>query len=96
MKVKIIPLTYNYVGGFFMFKESLFKKIEEKTNVDKGTILSLADKLQKSDMKDEHVLGELIDDLSKITGKKVSDDKKNKIINTIISDNVPKNIDKML
>ncbi len=79
-----------------MFKESLFKKIEEKTNVDKGTILSLADKLQKSDMKDEHVLGELIDDLSKITGKKVSDDKKNKIINTIISDNVPKNIDKML
>jgi ribosomal protein S18 len=79
-----------------MFKESLFKKIEEKTNVDKDTILSLANKLQKSDMKDEQVLSDLIDDLSKITGKNVTDEKKNKIINTIISDNVPKNIDKML
>ena len=79
-----------------MFKDSLFKKIEDKTNVDKNTILSLANKLQKSDMKDEQVLSDLIDDLSKITGKNVTDEKKNKIINTIISDNVPKNIDKML
>lgn len=79
-----------------MFKDSLFKKIESKTNVSKETILSLADKLQKSDMKDEKVLGELIDDLSALTGKNVSKEKKEKIINTIVTDNVPKNIDNMV
>ena len=79
-----------------MFKDALFKKIESKTNVDKNTILSLANKLQNSDMKDEKVLGELVDDLSIITGKSVSKEKKEKIINTIINDKVPKNIDKMI
>ncbi len=46
-----------------MFKESLFKKIEEKTNVDKDTIISLANKIQNNDLKNEKVLNELIDDL---------------------------------
>lgn len=79
-----------------MFKDALFKKIEEKTNVDKDTIISLANKLQNSNMKDEKVLGELVDDLSTITGKDVSDEKKEKIIATILNDNVPKNLDKMI
>ena len=37
-----------------MFGDSLFNKIEKKTNIKKETILSLAEKLQKSDMKDEN------------------------------------------
>ena len=88
------PFTYNFVGGFFMFNDSLFKKVEQKTNVDKDTILSIANKLQNSDMKDERVLSELIDNLSRLTGKSVSDEKKEKIINTIKNDKVPDNIDK--
>ncbi len=79
-----------------MFKESLFKKIEEKTNVDKDTILSMADQIQKSDMKDEKVLNELIDNLVKITGKEISEEKKKKIINTVKNDNIPKNLDNMI
>ena len=39
-----------------MFGDSFFKKVEQKTNVNKDTILSLADKLQKGNMKDEKVL----------------------------------------
>ena len=73
-----------------MFKDSLFKKIEDKTNVSKDTILSLANKLQNNNMKDEKVLNELIDDLANITGKEVSFEKKKKIIDTIINDKVPK------
>ncbi len=76
--------------------DGLFKKIEEKTNVDKNTIISLANKLQNSDMKDEKVLGELVDDLSTLTGKNVTEEKKEKIIKTIINDKVPKNLDKMM
>ena len=79
-----------------MFKDSLFKKIENKTNVDKETILSMANKLQKSDMKDEKVISELIDDLSKMTGKTITNEKKQKIINTVINDKIPNNIDNMI
>lgn len=79
-----------------MFKDSFFKKVEDKTNVNKDTIISLANKLQNGNMKDEKTLSELIDNLSNMTGKTVSDEKKKKIIDTIINDNVPKNIDKMI
>ena len=40
------------------FSDNFFKRVEKKTNVDKNTILDLADKLQKSNMKDEKVLKE--------------------------------------
>jgi hypothetical protein len=89
-------LTYNYVGGFFMLKDSLFKKIENKTNINKETILSIADKLQKSNMKDEKVLNELVNDLYNLTGREVDEIKKKKIIDTILKDNIPKNLDNMI
>ena len=78
-----------------MFKDSLFNKIEEKTNINKETIINLANKLQKNNMKDENTLREVIKDLSTITGKKVSKEKEDKIVNAIMKDQVPKNIDKM-
>ena len=79
-----------------MFGESFFNKIEKKTNVDKSTILSLAKKVQNSNMKDENVLRDLIKEIGDIAGREVSEEKTNKIINTIINDNVPRDIDKML
>ena len=78
------------------FSDGFFKKIENKTNVDKDTILSLAKKLQGSDMKNEETLKEVIHDISKITGREVSPEKEKKIIDTVINDGVPKNIDKYL
>ncbi len=79
-----------------MFKDSLFKKIENKTNINKETILSIADKLQKSNMKDEKVLNELVNDLYNLTGREVDEIKKKKIIDTILKDNIPKNLDNMI
>ena len=78
-----------------MLDDSFFKKIEKKTKVDKNTIVSLAEKLQKGNMKDEKTLGEVIDTLSKMTGKKVNPELKSKIIKKVVSDEVPKNVDKM-
>ena len=78
------------------FSDNFFKRIEKKTNVDKNTILDLADKLQKSNMKDERVLREVIGDLSKMTGREVSKEKEQKIIETILNDKVPNNLDKMI
>ena len=78
-----------------MFSDNFFKKVEKKTNVNKETILSLADKLQKGNMKDEKTLSEVIDTLSKMTGKKVSDEQKSKIIKKVVEDKVPNNVEKM-
>ena len=78
-----------------MFGDSFFKKVEQKTNVNKDTILSLADKLQKGNMKDEKVLSEVVDEIANMTGKSVSREKKDKIIKTIMKDEVPDNVDKM-
>ena len=78
-----------------MLDDSFFKKIEKKTKVDKNTIVSLAEKLQKGNMKDEKTLSEVIDTLSKMTGKNVNPELKNKIIKKVVTDDVPKNVDKM-
>ena len=73
--------------------ESLFKKVEKKTNINKSTILSLAEKLKSANFKDEKVLTEVIDELSFMTGKEISAQKKDKIIKAIKSDKVPKDIE---
>lgn len=79
-----------------MFGDSFFNKIEKKTNVSKDTILSLASKVQNSNMKDESVLRDLIKEISLVAGKEVSEEKTNKIIDTIINDKIPKDLDKMI
>ena len=78
------------------FSDNFFKRVEKKTNVDKETILSLANKLQEGNMKDESTLKEVINDLAKMTGREVSKEKEQKIIDTIMNDNVPKDLDKFI
>ncbi len=75
--------------------DSFFNKVEKKTKVDKNTILSLAEKLQKGNMKDENTLREVINTLSAMTGKKISKEQSDKIIAKVVDGNVPNNIDKM-
>ena len=78
------------------FSDSFFNRVEKKTNVNKNTILELAKKLQDSDLKNEGTLREVIHELSMMTGKKVSKEKENKIIEAVVNDNVPKDIDKLI
>ena len=74
--------------------DNLFNRIEEKTKVSKDTIISLARKLQDGDYKNENTLRDIIHELSFSTGREVSEEKENKIIDMIVQDKVPKNIDK--
>jgi len=73
--------------------DNIFKKVEKKTNINKDTILSLANKLKSSNFKDENVLNEVIDELSFMTGREISKDKKDKIISAIKNDKVPTDIE---
>lgn len=77
------------------FGDDFFKKVEKKTKVDKNTIIGLAQKLQDGNMKDETTLREVIQTLSSMTNKPVSKQKEDKIIDTILKDKVPKDVDKL-
>ena len=78
----------------FNFSDKFFNKIEMITNVGKDTILELAKKLQQNDLKNEATLREVIQELGQLTGKEVSKEKENKIIEAFVNDKVPKDIDK--
>ena len=78
----------------FNFSDNFFNKVEKKTKVGKDTILSLASKLQQTDLKNETTLREVIQELGKMTGKEVSKEKEDKIIKAVVNDQVPKDINK--
>lgn len=79
-----------------MFGDSFFKKVENKSGVSKEAIISIANKLQHTDMKDEQVLRDLVKEIGTIAGRSVSQDKEDKIVNAIINNNIPKNLDKLV
>ena len=58
--------------------------------------MSLAKKLQQNDLKNEGTLREVIQTLSSMTGKNVSKEQEDKIINAVVTDKVPKDIDKLI
>ena len=78
------------------FSDSFFNRIEKKTNVGKDTILELAKKLQQNDLKNEGTLREVIQTLSQMTGRTVSKEQEDKIIDAVVTDKVPKDIDKLI
>ena len=59
--------------------EKIFDKVEEKTNVKREDIISLAKSIQGKDMNNERNLRKLIQDVAKLAGKKVSKEKEEKI-----------------
>lgn len=78
------------------FSDNFYKKIENKTNVNKDTILSLAKKIQGDNLKDENKLRDLIKEIGVIAGKNVPKEQEDKIVKAIVNDKVPKNLDKMI
>ena len=57
--------------------------------------MNLAAKLQQSNLKDEATLREVIKELGKMTGKDVSKEKEDKIVNAVVNDKVPKDVSGM-
>ena len=74
--------------------DNLLNRLESKTNVNKDTIIALARELQDGKNKNENTLKKIIGELSEITGREVSEEKERKIIDMIVNDKVPKDIDK--
>ena len=73
---------------------NFFERVEKKTNVKKEDILSLARSIQNKNLKDEKELRKLIKSVASLAGKDVSKEREEKIIDAIIKDKIPKNIEK--
>lgn len=78
-----------------MFDDKFFSKVEKRTKVDKTTIVDLAKKLNQDGLKNEKTLREIISTISSMTGKNVTKEKEDKIVNAVLKDKVPKSVDKM-
>lgn len=76
--------------------DSLLNKVEQKTNVSKESILELASRLKEGDLKNEQTIRGVISELSKLTGKDVSKEQADKIVNAVIGDQIPKNLEDMI
>ena len=79
----------------YEYGNKIVEVMEKAEKVNKDTILDLARKLQNGNMKDENTLNEVIDTLASITGKAVSPEKRKRIIDKVVNDKVPNNVDKM-
>lgn len=75
---------------------SFFDKVEQKTNVKKEDILSIAKSIQHKDLSDESEIRRLISDIGELAGREVSKEKEDKIVEAILKNKVPKNLDGML
>ena len=75
---------------------SFFDKVEQKTNVKKEDILSIAKSIQRKDLSDESEIRRLISDIGELAGREVSKEKEDKIVEAILKNKVPKNLDGML
>lgn len=72
--------------------DSIFEKVESKTNVKKDDIVKLAKSISSKDLNDERNIRKLIKEVAKLAGKDVSKEKEEKIINAIKKDKIPKDL----
>lgn len=76
--------------------DSFLNKVEKKTNVSKQSILDLASRLKDGDLKNENTIKGVISELSKLTGKEVTEEQSNRIVKAIVGDQIPNNLENMM
>lgn len=77
-------------------QDKLLDKVSMKTNISKNDILALAQVLQTKDLNNEKDIRDFVYQISKMTGKPVSETQINKIISVIQNNQVPNSLDKLV
>ncbi|KQL42262.1 MULTISPECIES: stage VI sporulation protein F [Bacillaceae] len=75
-------VTNNNPNGFF-------DKIEKKANVSKSDIFKVADSVKDANFKDEATVRKLVRQIALMTGRQVSKEKEDKIVQAIVTNNMP-------
>ncbi|MEQ6378159.1 stage VI sporulation protein F [Bacillaceae bacterium S4-13-58] len=61
------------------------KKIEKKTGVKMDELMQVAQSIKGSDLQDEKSIRRLVRKISKLAGKKVSKEKEDRIVDTLVN-----------
>ena len=77
-------------------EDVLLNKVVQKTNVNKGEILKLANDLQSKDLNNENDIRDFILSVAKVTNKSINSNKVDKLVSMIKSNKIPRDIDKMV
>lgn len=71
-------------------QDQFLNKVASKTNVNKDDILNLANAFQTKDLSSENNLRELIQQVSRLSGRTVPKSKEDQIIHLVKNDKIPK------
>lgn len=66
-----------------------FDKIEQSTNMKQADIYKIANSVKNADFSDEKTVRNLVRNLSRMANKRISKEKEDKIVQTIIQNKMP-------
>ncbi|WP_079530138.1 MULTISPECIES: stage VI sporulation protein F [Halobacillus] len=71
------------------FQKNIFDHLQKKANINPDDVYKVADSVKHADFTDEKTVRQLVKQLSSIAGKPVSKQKEDKIVEAIVKQNMP-------
>lgn len=71
------------------FQKGLFDKIQQKAKINPDDVYKVADSVKHADFSDEKTVRRLVRQLSKLANKPVSKQKEDKIVQSIVRNDIP-------
>ncbi|MBU5265407.1 stage VI sporulation protein F [Virgibacillus proomii] len=71
------------------FQKGLFDKIQQKAKINPDDVYKVADSVKHADFSDEKTVRRLVRQLSKLANKPVSKQKEDKIVQSIVKNDIP-------
>lgn len=78
-------------GGEYVsnFQKGMFDKLQQNTNINPDDVYKIADSVKHANFSDEKTVRNLVRQLAKIANKPISQEKENKIVQSIIKNKMP-------
>lgn len=77
------------------FQKNMFDHLQKNANVNPDDVFKVADSVKNADFSDEKTVRNLVRQLSKVANKPISKEKEDKIVKSITSNNMPKDMSKL-
>ncbi|WP_082233984.1 stage VI sporulation protein F [Halobacillus massiliensis] len=71
------------------FQKNIFEHLQKKANINPEEVFKVADSVKNADFTDEKVVRRLVRQLAKVANKPVSKKKEDKIVEAIVNQNMP-------
>ncbi|MFG6148682.1 stage VI sporulation protein F [Halobacillus sp. B23F22_1] len=71
------------------FQKNIFDHLQNKANINPEDVYQVADSVKNADFSDEKVVRRLVKQLARVANKPVSKQKEDKIVEAIVNQNIP-------